>query len=168
MGKVLSALVVVIVLGILGYMMIEKMPFADALFSAVSVMTTVGAPSGLSTAGKLFSSALMIASVAVIVTAVASFSAKPAEEEELLTGFFSSPGEGMIIKEVKAGKGNSLSGQTKAQILQDFGAVVVGVKNKAGFEVDIPLKMRVKAGSSILLLGSPAALLRVEKGRKSR
>lgn len=143
------------------------MQLPDAFLSTVSVMATVGIPAGLSTAGKLFTAALIIASVALVIAAVAKLVAKPAEEQELLTGFFSTPGsEGMIMKEVKVGK--ALAGQTKAQILQNFGAVIVGVKNKAGFEVDIPLKMRVKAGSSVLLLGSPASLLRIEKGRKSR
>lgn len=163
MRKVLSALVAVAILGVIGYILLEKMPFPDAFLSTVSVMATVGIPAGLSTAGKLFTAALVIASVAVIINAIANFFAKPDDEEELLTGFFSSPSEGMIMKEVKIGKGSPLAGLTKSQVLQNYGAVIVGVKNKAGFDVDVPLNMKVKAGSSVLLLGSPAALLRVER-----
>ena len=53
-------------------------------------------------------------------------------------------------------------------ILEKHGLVVVGVKHKGGFDVDIPLKMRVKSGSSILVLGTPAAIMAAERKGKQQ
>ncbi|MBI2143666.1 hypothetical protein HYU17_00750 [Candidatus Woesearchaeota archaeon] len=169
MKKALAALAAVLVLGTIGYVLIEKMPFQDALLSAASVMATEGTPQGLSTPGKLFTTALIIASVAAIVAAVVKFLNPPVEgEEEALTGFFSSAPqkENLIIKEFKANKGSPLAGLQKRQILEKFGAVVVGVKSKGGFDIDTPLTAKIKSGSNVLLLGSPAVIMGVERKRK--
>lgn len=170
MKKVLAALVAVLVVGTVGYVLVEKMQFPDALLSAVSVMATVGMPQGLTSAGKLFTAALIIASVSIIVTAVYRFFSPPVEEdEEALSGFFSSAQESrqnLIMKELKVGKGSPLSGQQKAQVIQKYGIVVVGIKHKGGFDIDVPLTARVKSGSSVIVLGSPATILGVERKRK--
>ncbi len=169
MKQVLSALAAVLALGTAGYLLIEKMAFPDAFLSAISVMATVGVPANLSTGGKLFTAILIMSAIGLVIAAVARLVAKPEEEEELLTGFFG-PGSGserMIMKEVKVPNGSPLSGLSKAQVLQNHGFVVVGIKSRAGFDVDIPLKARVKAGSSVLLLGSPAALIGIERKKKS-
>ena len=50
--------------------------------------------------------------------------------------------------------------------MERFGAIVFGVKQKGGFDVNIPLTARVKKGSTVLLLGTPASLVRLEKKRK--
>lgn len=165
MKRVLSALAAVLALGTVGYFIIEKMAFPDAFLSAVSVMATVGVPAGLSTGGKLFTAILIMSSIGLVIAAIARLVIKPPEEEELLTGFFR-PGSGserMIMKEVKVSGSSPLSGLSKAQVLQNHGLVVVGLKSKTGFDVDIPLKAKVKSGSSVLLLGSPAALLGIER-----
>lgn len=166
MRRVLSALAAVVILGTVGYALIEGMAFEDAVLSTVSVMATVGLPEGLTSAGKIFTSALIVATVGLVVAAVARLVAKPEEEEELLTGFFSSGQGAMIMKEIKITKGSPLAGLSKARILQSYGLVVVGIKSRAGFDVDVPLKARARSGSSILLLGSPSALLGIERKGK--
>ncbi len=72
------------------------------------------------------------------------------------------------MKEVSVNKKSSISGLSKAQILQGYGAVVVGIKHRAGFDINVPLNTKVKSGSTVLLLGSPATLLGVEKRKKRR
>ncbi len=171
MKKVLAALVAVLVLGTFGYVLIEKMPFADAALSAVSVMTTTGIPQNLSSSGKLFTAALIIASIGIIVAAVVKFlSPQAAAEEEMLSGFFGTTpqDQGLIMKEVKVSSGSSLAGLQKSQIIQKHGVIVVGVKRKGGFDINAPLSMRVKAGSTVLLLGTPATILGIERRRKQR
>ncbi|MBI2550263.1 TrkA C-terminal domain-containing protein [Candidatus Woesearchaeota archaeon] len=168
MRKVLGALLAVLALGIAGYTFIEKQQFADALLSTAAVMTTTGIPGNLSQPGKLFTAALLLASVGIVVAAVARFFNPPIEDsEETLTGFFGASGqENLIMKEVSVNKKSSLSGLSKAQILQNYGAVVVGIKHRAGFDINVPLNTKVKSGSTVLLLGSPATLLGVGKKRK--
>ena len=167
--KVLAALVAVLVLGTFGYVLIEKMPFADAALSAVSVMTTTGAPQNLSASGKLFTAALIIASIGIIVSALLKFFGPQARnEDEMLTGFFgtSPQDQSLIMKEVKVNSGSSLAGIRKSQIIQNYGVIVVGVKRKGGFDINAPLSMRVKAGSTVLLLGTPAMIMGVERKKK--
>ena len=167
----LVALVAVLVLGTFGYVLIEKMPLPDAALSAVSVMTTTGAPQNLSASGKLFTAALIIASIGLIIAALTRFFGPPARnEEEMLTSFFGTTqqGQSLIMKEVNATSGSPLAGLQKSQVLQKYGVVVVGVKHKGGFDIDVPLNMRIKAGSTVLLLGTPATIIGVEKRRKSR
>ena len=171
MKRVLAALVAVLVLGIFGYALIEKMPFADAALSAVSVMTTTGAPQNLSASGKLFTAALIIASIGVIVAALVKFFSPPARgEDDMLTNFFGASPEdqGLIMKEVKVRSGSSLAGLQKSQIIQRHGVIVVGVKHKGGFDINAPLSMRVKAGSTVLILGTPAAIMSVERKKKRK
>ncbi len=162
MRKILAALVAVLVLGTLGYALIEDMNFADSLLSAVSVMATVSSPQDLSQPGKLFTAALIVSSVGLIIAAIARLLSPPTQEEEgMLTDFFGSGNENLVMKEVKIGK--ALSGLNKEAILERYGAVVVGVKHKGGFDINAPLGMKVKGGSSVLLLGTPAALMRIER-----
>ncbi len=171
MKRVLAALVAVLVLGTLGYSLIEKMPLPDAVLSTVSVMTTTGAPQNMSTSGKLFTAALIIASISLIVAAVAKFLNPPvAQEEELLSGFFGTAPEdhGLIMREVSVGSGSSLAGLQKSQIIQRHGVIVVGVKRKGGFDINAPLSMRVKAGSTVLILGTPATILGIERKKKQK
>lgn len=169
MKKVFAALVAVLVVGTVGYVLIEKMQFPDALLSAVSVMATVGTPQNMTAAGKLFTTALIVASLSVIVTAIFRFFSPPVEkDEEALSGFFSPAGasEQMIMKELNVSSKSPLAGLQKGQVIQKYGLVVVGVKHKGGFDLDVPLTARVKSGSTILVLGSPATILGVEKKRK--
>ena len=116
--------------------------------------------------------ALIIASISIIIAAVYKFFNPPIEEdEEALSGFFSSAQgsqQNLIMKELKVGKGSPLAGQQKAQVIQKYGVVVVGIKHKGGFDIDVPLSARVKSGSSILVLGTPATVMAAEKGRKVR
>lgn len=177
MRKVLGALVAVIVLGTAGYTLLEKMPFQDALLSTVSVMATVGAPPSLTAAGKLFTAALIVASVGVLVAAFVKFFSPPLkEEEETLTGFFSTTPqtgtglqrENLIMKELKVGSGSPLAGLQKRQVLEKYGVVVVGAKRKSGFDINVPMTAKVKSGSTVLLLGTPATILGVERRRKQR
>lgn len=169
MKRVFAALVAVLAVGTAGYVLVEKMQLPDALLSAVSVMATVGVPDGLTSAGKLFTTALVIASVSIIVTAVYRFFNPPVEEgEEALSGFFSSTpqSENLVMKELKIGSKSPLAGLQKGQIIQKYGVVVVGIKRKGGFDINVPLTARVKRGSSVLVLGSPATILGVERKRK--
>ncbi|MBI2176669.1 two pore domain potassium channel family protein [Candidatus Woesearchaeota archaeon] len=169
MKKVFAALVAVLAVGTVGYVLIEKMQFPDALLSAVSVMATVGIPEGLTAAGKLFTTALIIASVSIIITAVYRFFNPPVEEgEEALSGFFSQAPqpENLLMKELSITGKSPLAGLQKGQIIQKYGVVVVGVKRKGGFDINVPLTARVKSGSSVIVLGSPATILGVEKKRK--
>ncbi len=167
--RVLAALVAVLVLGVFGYVLIEKMPFADAALSAVSVMTTTGTPQNLSASGKLFTAALIIASIGVIAAALVKFFRPQAiAEDDALTNFFgtSPDDQGLIMKEVKVRSGSPLAGLQKSQIIQRHGVIVVGVKHKGGFDINAPLSMRVKAGSTVLILGTPATILGIERKRK--
>ncbi len=169
MKKVFAALVAVLVVGTVGYVLVEKMRFPDALLSAVSVMATVGMPQNMTASGKLFTTTLIIASVSVILTAIYRFLNPPVEEaEEALSGFFSSAGasEQMIMKELSINSKSPLAGLQKGQIIQKYGVVVVGIKHKGGFDIDVPLTARVKSGSSVLVLGSPATIIGVERKRK--
>lgn len=169
MKKVFAALVAVLALGTVGYVLVEKMQFPDALLAAVSVMATVGVPQSLTSAGKLFTTALVIASVSIIITAVYRFFNPPVEEgEEALSGFFSSApqSENLIMKELSIGSKSPLAGLQKGQIIQKHGVVIVGIKRKGGFDINVPLAARVKSGSSVLVLGSPATIIGVERKRK--
>lgn len=169
MKKVFAALVAVLAVGTVGYVLVEKMRFPDALLSAVSVMATVGMPQGLTSVGKIFTAALIIASVSIIVTAVYRFFSPPVEDgEEALSGFFSSApqSESLIMKELKVGRGSPLAGLQKAQVIRKCGVVVVGIKRKGGFDIDVPPGSRIKSGSAVLVLGSPATILGVERKRK--
>lgn len=170
MKRVLAALVAVLILGTVGYVLIEKMPFADAALSAVSVMTTTGLPQNLSASGKLFTAALIIASISIIVAALIKFFSPTVRgEDDTLTNFFGASPEdqGLIMKEVKVRSGSSLAGLQKSQIIQRHGVVVVGVKHKGGFDINAPLSMRVKAGSTVLILGTPATAMAVERKKKA-
>ncbi len=169
MKKVFAALVAVLAVGTVGYVLVEKMQFPDALLSAVSVMATVGVPQDLTPAGKLFTTALIIASVSIIITAVYRFFSPPVEEsEEALSGFFSSApqSENLIMKELSIGSKSPLAGLQKAQVIRKYGVVVVGIKRKGGFDIDVPPGSRIKSGAAVLVLGSPASILGVERKRK--
>lgn len=169
MKKVFAALVAVLVVGTVGYAIIEKMPFLDALLSTVALMGTVALPQGLTSAGKLFTIALIIASFSLVLTAIFRFLNPPVEEdEEALSGFFGSTGSGeqLMMKELDISSKSPLAGLQKAQIIQRHGVVVVGIKHKGGFDIDVPLTARVKSGSSVLVLGSPAKIIATEKKKK--
>ena len=163
--KILASLLTVVLLGTFGFITIEGMKLPDALLSAVSVMSLAGIPDGLSQMGKLFTTALIVGSISVIVAGIYAMLNPPAQEDEMLTNFFgNSPGqEDLMMKEVKIDKRSPLAGRQKAQILESHGLVVVGIKSKGGFDVNVPLKTRIKSGSSALLLGTPAAIIRLEK-----
>ena len=169
MKKVFAALVAVLAVGTVGYLLVEKMQLPDALLSAVSVMATVGVPQNLTATGKLFTTALIIASVSIIITAVYRFFSPPVEEgEEALSGFFGQApqSENLIMKELSISSKSPLAGLQKGQIIQKYGVVVVGVKRKGGFDINVPLNSRVKSGSAVIVLGSPATILGVERKRK--
>ena len=171
MKKVFGALVAVLVVGTIGYSIIEKMPLLDALLSTVALMGTISMPQGLTAAGKLFTIALIIASFSLILTAIFRFLNPPVEEgEEAVSGFFgsASQSENLIMKELKVGSGSALAGLQKAQIIQKYGIVVVGIKHKGGFDIYVPLNSRIKSGSSVLVLGSPATIIGSEKRRKQK
>lgn len=163
MREIVAAVLAVLVLGTVGYAVIGNMSLVDAVFSTVSVVATVNTPEGLSDSGKLFTAALLIVSIGVWITAVVRFLNPPVEGEDVLTGFFAPEQEGFIMKEIRIG--SSLAGMRKAQILQQHGVIVVGVKKKSGFDIDAPATMRVKKGSSVLVMGAPAAIIGLEKKR---
>ena len=167
MKKIIAAVCAMVVIGVLGYAYIEKMAPPDALLTTVSVMTTAGAPHTLSQQGKLFTSALILMSVGLLIAAVAQLlNPKPTGEEELLTGFFGGNGdEKMVMKELAVSKASPCANKRKADIIQKHGVVVVGIKRKGGFDIDVPLSAKIPAGSSVLVLGSPATILGVEKKR---
>jgi hypothetical protein len=167
--RVIAGFIAVVILGTIGYFLGESMTLTDAFLSTVSVMTTVGLPQGLSEQGKILSAVLILASVVLAGLALYKLFEPPIkEEEEMLSGFFepSSTNDEAVMKEVKVGLGNRLAGLQKAQILQKYGVVVVGIKKKNGFDVNVPLTMRVKKDSSVLLLGTPAAIIGVERKKK--
>ncbi len=169
MKKVFTALVAVLVVGTIGYAITEKMPFLDALFSTIALMGTIAVPQGLTSAGKLFTIALIIGSFSLILTAIFRFLNPPVEEgEEALSGFFSSApqSENLIMKELSISSKSPLAGLQKGQIIQKYGVVVVGIKHKGGFDIYVPLNSRVKSGSSVIVLGSPATIIGVERKRK--
>ena len=170
MKKILASLLIVLLLGTIGYALVERMKLPDALLSAVSVMSLSDVPTGISPMGKLFTTALIIGSISIIVAGIYRMLNPPSQEDEMLTDFFgtSSNQENLMMKELKVDKRSPLAGHQKAQILEKHGLVVVGVKHKGGFDVNVPLRMKVKSGSSVLVLGTPAALLNAEKKRKSR
>ena len=171
MRKVVAALVAVLVLGTTGYMAIEKMPLPAAFSSTVSVMATVGMPQNISSSGQLFTTALIIAAIGVWVAFfVKFFTPGVKEQEDTLTGFFGpeAGNENLMMKEVKVGSGSALAGLKKSQILERYGTVVVGIKRKSGFDINLPLTARVKSGSTVLLLGSPATIMGAERKRKTR
>lgn len=169
MKKVFAALVAVLVVGTVGYAIIEKMQFLDALLSTVALMGTIAMPQNLTAAGKLFTIALIIASFSIILTAIFRFFHPPVEEdEEALSGFFGSApqSENLIMKELSISSKSPLAGLQKGRIIQRYGVVVVGIKRKGGFDINVPLAARVKRGSSVIVLGSPATILGVERKRK--
>ena len=171
MKKVFGALVAVLAVGTVGYAIIEKMPFLDALLSTVALMGMIALPQGLTAAGKLFTVALIIASFSLILLAIFRFFNPPVEEdEEAISGFFSSAsaGEHMIMKEMNVSSKSPIAGLQKAQVIQKYGIVVVGIKHKGGFDIDVPLTARIKSGSSVLVLGSPATIIGAEKKRKQK
>src|SRR6059036_2957211 len=65
----LAALLVlsVLIASTLGYMTIEKLPFLDALFTAVGLMTTVGLVSPISQSGRYFSILVMVFGIASLL-----------------------------------------------------------------------------------------------------
>ena len=164
------SLLVVLFLGTTGFSVMERMKLPDALLSAVSVMTLADIPSGLSPMGKLFTVAIVLGTLTIIISGVYRKLNPQEGQDETLTNFFGS-GSGqqdIIMKELKIDKRSQLAGRQKAQILEKHGLVVVGVKHKGGFDVDVPLKMKVNNGSSILVLGTPAAVLAAEKKSKAK
>lgn len=71
----LSALVVIIAIGTIGYILIEGWPLLDALYMALITLSTVGhgAPGPLSEGGRAFTIALIIAAVGVAGYALSQF-----------------------------------------------------------------------------------------------
>jgi len=67
--QVVSALLAVIVLGVIGYMIIEGWAFLDALYMTIITISTVGYGEvrGLSTAGRVFSIVLIVGGVGVML-----------------------------------------------------------------------------------------------------
>ena len=68
LGAPLLALLIVVVAGTLGYVLIEGFPVADALYMAVTTITTVGFGEirPLSTAGRLFTIGLIVVGVSCL------------------------------------------------------------------------------------------------------
>lgn len=159
--KIFGALVAVLVLGTVGYVFVEKMNFPDALLSAVSVIATVGSPQNLSTAGKLLTTLIIVSSIGLAIAALARILNPQVQDEETLTDFSGPGSEGTIMKEVKVGK--SFSGMKKQAILEKYGVVIIGIKHRGGFDVNVPLNAKFKTSDSVLVMGTPAALLRLEK-----
>ncbi len=74
---VISSLIISITaIGIAGYMLIEHMKFVEALYMTIITLSTVGfgEVKPLSTAGRLFTSGLIVAGVGTFAYAVSSFS----------------------------------------------------------------------------------------------
>jgi hypothetical protein len=161
--KILGSLVAVLVLGTVGYALIEQMSFSEAVISTFSVMTTNGLPAGMTTAGKIFTVALSLAAIGLAVTALSRFLNPPigegADESITNTNIFS-PSNGAMMKEVKM---KVLVGKRKDSILEEYGLMLIGIKHRGGFEINLPLGEKVKSGDSVLLMGNPAAFLNLEK-----
>ena len=169
MKKILTSLLVVLSLGTTGFMVIERMRLPDALLSAVSAMALADIPDGLSQMGKLFTVAVVLGSITVIIAGIYRLLNQQGQDDTLTNFFGTEQGrQDIMMKEIKIDKRSPLAGCQKAQILEKHGLVVVGVKHKGGFDVDIPLKMRVKSSSSILVLGTPAAIMAAERKGKQQ
>jgi len=162
--KALFALAAVLALGTTGYLATEGMRLPAALLSSAAVMSMAAIPQQLSTAGQVFTVALIISSLAAWVALFVSFFTPPAkEQEDALTGLFTSPSDGLIMKTAKVSGKSAIAGLTKAQILERHGAVVVGLKHNGGFDINLPITARVRVGSEVLLLGTPATILATER-----
>jgi hypothetical protein len=159
--KVLGALVAVLVLGVLGYVFIEDMDLGNAFFSAVLVMSTTGSPLGLSTAGKIFTATLILATLSLAIIGLSKILNPKEEEMQTLTDFSVPGGDESMMMEFKVGK--ALAGMKKQEILENHGAIVIGVKHRGGFDINIPLNFKLVSGSSVLMMGSPAALIKIGK-----
>jgi len=157
--KILAALVAVLALGTVGFIAIEKTSVTDALLSTVSIMSTNGIPQFLGTGGKLLAIGLIVASVGLLIALFAKLFGMPLPEGNDSMPDFSGD-EDMMMREAKAGK---LSGMKKQAILEKYSVVVIGIKHRGGFDINIPLSAKIKAGDSVLLMGTPAALLRLER-----
>ncbi len=68
--------------GTVGFRSLESMSTPDAFHSTVSALTFSSSPQGLSPEGKLLNSALILASVAVIVWAFVNFHHHESGQEE--------------------------------------------------------------------------------------
>lgn len=161
-------LIVLFVGGIIGFGSLEGASKADAFHLTVSALTFSSNSSGFSVQGKLFNSALAIASVAVIAWALINFHRNNQADSSKAEEYFKlmPQDEGLALKEIKIEAKSHLAGLRKVQILQKTGTVVLGVKKGSVFELGVPMERVMAAGSTLLILGSELQLKEVEKEAK--
>jgi membrane protein insertase Oxa1/YidC/SpoIIIJ len=185
---VLLLLLVVVSIGTFGYQKIEGFSFIDSLYMTIITITTVGfrEVGPLSAQGKLFTIALIMVGVGIVVFAIGLFSdwiiqhviriqhhitrkeltaeellEEGTESEELFNVFGQKE---LILAVVKPSKKSKLAGTKKIDALRRFGVVVLAVeKNNSRFDVNVPFQKRLKGGSRLLVMGTEAQIRELEK-----
>ncbi len=153
----------------MGFNSFENMSGPDAFYTTVSALTFSGDNSGFSEQGKLLNSLLAIASVAVIVWAFANFHYKSDDVDNHAQEYFKfiPKGEGLVLKEIKLAKKSHLAGMKKIEVLKKTGTVVMAIKSKNVFQLNIPFNKKLTAGSKALFMGTPSQLKEVEREAKN-
>jgi hypothetical protein len=150
-------------IGTVGYMLIENFSLVDAIYFAVSVLTTLGIDANhqLSSGGKVFTT-FMALSGAMIFIFAAGFLAdwffskvtnkmpneKPSDFASDLD-FFKGSSKDMRLSVAKVPMDIS-----KMKILDKYGVVVLGIEKGKYFDVNVPMSAKLKKGSNVIIMGT--------------
>jgi len=160
-------LLALVIAGIIGYGNTENLKSVESFHTTIGSLTFSGDSSGFSEQGKLLSTALTLASVAVIVWAFVNFHHTGTASDQATDFFkFIPQDEGLVLKEIKIAKKSHLAGLTKIKILQKTGTVVFAVKKGNSYGLNIAFNKKLTAGSKALFLGTSSQLKEVEREAK--
>jgi len=162
-------ILVLFIAGMIGFNNLENLSGADSFHTTVAALTFSSHSSGFSEQGKLLNSALAIASVAVIVWAFVNFHFKGDDVSHHAQEYFKfiPKDEGLVLKEIKLAKKSHLAGMKKIEVLQKTGTVIMGIKNKNVFQLNVPFNKKLSANSKLLVMGTPSQIKEVEREAKS-
>jgi hypothetical protein len=162
---IVSVLILAITaIGTVGYMLIEHFSFLDAVYFAVSVLTTLGIDANhqFSSGGKVFTTVLALVGALIFIFA-AGFLAdwffsratgkKPNEAPAIGDfaadlDFFKGSEKEMRLAVVKVP-----ADMKKIDALKRYGVVIIGVEKGKYFDVNISFSTKLKKGSSVVVMG---------------
>lgn len=193
MGKLLSSLVIlilVLVVGTVGYVSLEQMRVIDALYMTVITITTVGFGEihPLSDHGKIFTIFLIMVGIGIFALFVSMFAewllqkgvalnnlrknnhnnVSPEMQEPVSKDVLSFLSQDSELRMGIIQSKSAYNKKTKIDILGQYGFIIVGLKDKktGNFNLNVPLNKKIKQTDTLLIMGNDQDLKNAKKAKR--